>query len=104
MLQNRKSSSVAVILKICLFEIQGEILCLIHFRDSFVWNRKANYVPAREVLNLYSAFSDYKVKLFKQKIVFYEFWLAKRNFLAMSLLLLSGNVTITGLDKYNNSK
>ena len=44
LLQNTKSSSVAVTLKICLFEIQGQILCLRHCRDSFVWNRRANSV------------------------------------------------------------
>ena len=35
LLQNTKSSFVAVTLKICFFEIQEQILCLIHCRDSF---------------------------------------------------------------------
>ena len=48
LLQNTKSGSVAVTLKICLFEIQGDILCPIHFRDSFVWNRKGNSMTVRD--------------------------------------------------------
>ena len=48
LLQNTKSSSVGVTLNICLFEIQGQILCLTHCRDSFVSNRKANYVSGRD--------------------------------------------------------
>ena len=30
------------LLHICLFEIQGQIVWLIHCRDSFAWNTKAN--------------------------------------------------------------
>ena len=75
---------MAVTLNICLFKIQGQILCLI---QRFICLN----------LKLYSAISDSKVKLFEQKIVFQE--------LCLALKKLSGNVlTINGLDKYNVSK
>ena len=54
-MQNTKSSSVTVTLKIYLFEIQGKILWLIHCRDSFVWNTKANSVTVTPEILLFES-------------------------------------------------
>ena len=54
-------------IEIHLFEIQRQILG----HQIFICSN----------LKLYFAIFDYKVKLYEQKIVFYELWLAQRNFL-----------------------
>ena len=62
---------------VCLFEIQGQILWLIHCRDWFIWNTKANSVtvtPKFICLNVWKLCSaicqlySYKVKFLNKKL------------------------------------
>ena len=84
-----KYKSVLWLLHICFFEMQGQILWLIHCRDSFAWNSKANYVTATpeiylvEYLEVVFCHLWLQSWIFEQKIMFNELWLAQRNFLAI---------------------
>ena len=89
---NTKLSSVTVTLKICLFEMKGQILWLGHCRDIFLWNRKTNSVTVTPEIR----FSEFVPNFWTKNCVLWIVVGSKK----LSCKIL----TINGLDKYSVSK
>ena len=103
LLSNTKPASVTVMLHICLFEIPGQILWLIHCRESFGQNTKAKSVTVTpeqrficlNVWKLYSAIFDFKVKFLNKTFCSVNCGWLKETFWQYV------NDYIYGLDKYH---